>query len=336
MKKYICILAVAMSMSLGHAYAHEDFYAFYNFGNVKVRIKTGFEYEEINKVAMFGQLAEKMCEELRYSKPVLLDFVHHYVSNYNPNFTISYDKVSNGYLGWESKTLLWNGSKVAYSEIGDFIQGDAIVIRQHASYFQAQITLKLLEYAILQFSRINSIDTLEIKKMLQTPNGDLINSVMNQKIYRPEQNFEYGISYYFQNNRYVIFQKSRYNKRESTIAEIDNIFDIKQVNNLYAIVFDSDTSFYYVKRSDQVTYAIGAIEGKENDPYISKKQVIEKKGHRSFRVTDIDDGTLAISSWYFGKKKIGEDTFVGDFERTMIYFKDEDQVIQDLDKLVIR
>jgi hypothetical protein len=172
--------------------------------------------------------------------------------------------------------------------------------------------------------------------MLQTPNGDLINSVMNQKIYRPEQNFEYGISYYLQNNRYVIFQKSRYNKRESAIAEIDNIFDIKQVNNLYAIVFDSDTSFYYVKRSDQVTYAIGAIEGKENDPYISKKQIIEKKGYRSFRVTDIDEGTLAITNWYFGEKKIGEDTFVGDFERTMIYFKDEDQVTQDLDKLVKR
>ena len=292
MKRYICTLIVALSMTLGHALAHEDFYAVYHFGNVKVRIKTGFEYEEIKKVAMLGQLAEKMCEELKYSEPILLDFIHLYVGDCIPSFYISYGKVNNESLKWganQNRSLFLDDNKVVFREIGDFLQGNAIVIRQSANYFQAQTTLKLVEYAISNFSRINSIDTLEIKKMLNTSNSDLLNSMLEQKVYRQEKNFEYGISYYCQNNRYVIFQKSRYNKRESVITELDNIFDIKQIDNLYAVIFDSDTSFYYVKRSDSIVYEIGETEGKENNQYISKKQVIENRlGYEPFKVTNID------------------------------------------------
>jgi len=306
--RYICTLIIALFMTLGHALAHEDFYVTKEFGNVKVRIRIGFECEEINNVTLLGQLAEKLCIKLNYKEPIFLDFGHDYIGNLIPDFYISYNKVNNEYL---------------------------IEIRQIARHFQAQTTLKLLEYAIMNYNNTKSIDTLAIKEALNTPNSELLNSILKQKIYRPEKNFEYGISYYLQNNRYVIFQKSYYLKKESDLIELDNIFDIKQIDNLYAVIFDSDTSFYYAKRSANIVYGIGDTVGKEDNPNISKRQVIEdRKGFQPFKVTNIDRGTLAITFDYFGKKDVDDYSLIGNFERTLIYFKDEDQVIQDLDKLI--
>jgi len=346
MGKYIHTLIVALIMTMGYAYAHEDFYAVYHFGNVKVRIKTGFEYEEINKVAMWGQIAEKMCKELNYSKPVLLDFFHRYGGRGNsiPNFFISYDKVDNKYLGWggganQNKSLFWEDSKVVFREIGDFLQDDAIVIRQHASSFEALTTLKLLEYAILNFNQIQSIDSLEIKKMLSASNSDLINNMLNQTIYRPEKNFDYGISYYSQDNRYFVFQKSFFNKQESIITHIDNIYDIKKIGDMAAIVFDSDSSFYYVAQSGAVHFD-GSSGGRQNNPSISKRQIIENRGgYKSFRVVGIGDGKIAIIFSYRAEwKEKGEENsdliWHGEKERILIYLSKADRLIQDFDELL--
>lgn len=58
------------------ASAHQDFYVIKEFGNIKTRIKTGFQYEEIKKVEIIGKLAEFLAKELNYNEPILLDFNH--------------------------------------------------------------------------------------------------------------------------------------------------------------------------------------------------------------------------------------------------------------------
>ena len=44
-KKRICILIIVFVMNFGNAFAHEDFSIGYNFGNVNVRMLTGYQYE---------------------------------------------------------------------------------------------------------------------------------------------------------------------------------------------------------------------------------------------------------------------------------------------------
>jgi hypothetical protein len=65
-----------------------------DFGNVKVRIKTGFHYEEIKKSWIIGELAYRSCQKLIYSKPVFIDFTHPYVGDYEPDYFLSFDNGS--------------------------------------------------------------------------------------------------------------------------------------------------------------------------------------------------------------------------------------------------
>ena len=320
----ISLLIVALSVTFGNAFAHQDFFVAKDFGNVKVRIKTGYEYEEINKVAIFGQLAEKLAKDLKCSESIFLDFNHHYTGNCTPDYFISYE--------------------------------DIIVIRQVARQFQSHTTLKLLEYAILNLKnikstqtqieynknycnwKINSIDTFAIKKMLQTPNSDFLNNMLNIKVYRPEENFEYGISYYWQNNRYFIFQKSFFNKQESVITDFENIYDFKKTGNLSAIIFETDSSFYYVAQSGYVHFGVGGTGDQQNKPQISKRQIIENEvGYRPFTIVGIGGGKIVISFSHWAEWKDDENsefTMIGQKERTLIYLTKEDKLIQDLDKLL--
>jgi hypothetical protein len=63
-------------LTFGTTFAHKDFWKVADFGNVKVRVKTGFQYEEINKAFIIGQLAEKLSKDLNYADTIFLDFNH--------------------------------------------------------------------------------------------------------------------------------------------------------------------------------------------------------------------------------------------------------------------
>lgn len=57
--------------------AHQGFWVVTESGNVKTRIKTGYQYEEIKKVQIIGELAELLAKKLNYNEPILLDFNHY-------------------------------------------------------------------------------------------------------------------------------------------------------------------------------------------------------------------------------------------------------------------
>jgi len=325
--------------------AIEPFYVLKDFGNVKVRYNTIFENDEIiNKVALWGELAEKLSIALNYSAPVFLDFGYY---NCNPDLVTAYDRVDNEYLwGTNTKSLIWddNKNKVLFREVGNFLESEAIVIRQVESN-QPQTTLKLLEYAILNLNHIkltqkkiqyntrycsnelNSIDTLEIEKILKTPNSDLINNILNQKLYRPEKDFMYGISYYWQNNEYYIFQKNSYNYagHESVVASIKNVYKVWKIGDSSALIFDTDSSFYYVE-TGRAVYTVGDSIVRQSDAHLSERQVIENKGnYRIFKVEYIDDKKLAIYLTYNSMIRIkGENE-----DRTLKFLIKENKLIQD-------
>ena len=327
--KTIGLIAVmSLIMVLGDVSAHEDFYVTKAFGNIKVRIQTGFEYEEINNVALLGQSAEKLCKALNYYEPVLLDFIH---SNRTPVFFVSYEN------------LAWGGNQGP--NLGDFMEGNAIVVRQVGMYFQSQTTLKLLEYAILNLNdikstqkqvvyneahiynkwKIHSIDSLIINNILKTPNSNLVNNTLQHRIYRTETDFRHGVSYYMQNNRYHVFRKDSFSGKETGLIDLECIYDFKRTGNRgnWVIFFDSDSSFYYAGGLSQ----------------ISRRHVIENMGnHRPYNIAYIGEGKLAIYFWYWKREReedeVGEYILVGDKERTMIYLTKEDKLIPNLDKLL--
>lgn len=322
MKPHRYIFTIILTFSFGTAFAHQDFWTSVDYGNVKVRVETGFDYEEINKAFIIGQLAEKLSKEQNYTEPIFLDFNHHYTEECNPAYFISYDK-----------------GKIEHTWVGaakpqDILKSNSIVLRQVSHQFDVIATLSLLEYSINNISsiktsqkqieynqnycqwKINTIDTTLIKEQLQKTSSGLLNNILKSRIERPDNDFKYGISYYWQDNKFHLFLRD-YNKPDTTIASIDNIYNIKKFGSSSAIVFDTDSSFYYISQYGSTI--------------VSKKQVINNTYDyfMPFKVEDIGGDKLSIFFFYYT-----EEAGLQPKERTLLYLTVKDELIQDLDKLI--
>ena len=308
-------------LSVSNFFAHQDFWTTKTFGKVKVRIKTGFHYEEINKVWIIGELASKLAITLKFNDTIFLDFEHHYTSEITPDYFISYDD--------GSIKESWSGGDVLR-----FLEGNALVVREVARTFDAAATLKLLEYAFNHLGEIkqtqtrflynknycqwliNSIDTAKVRQISRGPLSALIKGVMNTKIYCPqEEKHSNSISYFFRNNKYHFFHKG-YNFKDSVLFVVDNIYQIKVISFNEAIVFETDNTFFYVRGL--------------NNPHVSKRWIIEDKSgyFEPYEIARVGGSKVTISFWYYSK---GDDRTYK--KRTLIYRSDKDKLTQDLDKL---
>lgn len=275
--KYIFFFSVLLC-SITKVYSSQDFYEIKKYGNITVRIKSGYSYEEINKGLIIGRLAEKLTKKLKYSKTIFIDFNHYYTGNCTPNYFISFDK---------GKVL---GNKLENGEPEkEILKQNSIVIRQVSSSFDTQTTLKLIEYAIKNvddiektqklvvykknycFWEFESINQNMITKIINSPNTNTIKDCLNTVITLDNKS---GISYYFKNNTFTIFYKSKANKK-SEIIKLKNIYYIERINPETQIIFDTQKSFYYLSKnriskkqhipSPRIPYRPYKIENKGKD-----------------------------------------------------------------------
>jgi len=297
-------------------FAHQDFYRIKKYGKITTRIKTGFEYEEIKKIELIGQLAQNLAKNLNYNKNILLDFNHFYTGNCVPDYFLSYDNGSIENTRYNSKT------KPVFKK-------NKLIIRQVSNDFDIIKTLKLLEFSILneeiisrnqrkiQYNKnycnwiINSLSKKEIK--IDTPHSELIKKLINQKTYRIEGEVPDSIRYYWKNNKYYIIEGNSFLKEENIILEVDKIFDFKKIYNTI-FLFDSNDSF----RAIYYDFP--------NDVKVSKK----------WKLINYHDD-LYINRTYRPKKinHIIEDKFYFYHTRKMhVYSNKKDILIRDLDSLL--
>ncbi len=125
-----------MFLNIMICHAHQDFYVTKTFDNLTVRIKTGYEYGEINKLKILGELGQRMLEKADYKGKILIDFNHYYTGKCEPDYFISYDNGSIKYT-WDNNLR----PKSVLSSSG-------LVIRIVSSRIDYKKTLELLNYAI--------------------------------------------------------------------------------------------------------------------------------------------------------------------------------------------
>lgn len=84
----------------------------------------------------------------------------------------------------------------------------------------------------------------------------------------------------------------------------------------YWVVFDTDSTFYYVNRYNRM---------------VSKQQTIESKCdfYEHYKVEYIGGDKISIYFWYYSNNE-----YLQFKERTLIYLIENDFLIQDLDKLI--
>ncbi len=304
-------------------YAHSDFWIIKTFGKVKVRIRTGFHYEEINKAWLIGEYTNILTKKIKYNDSIFLDFNHAYTGDCIPDYFISYD----------------NGSiKESYSggETYHFLNIKAVVIREVSRKFDIATTLKLVEYAVsnlifvkhnqrsLEYNKnyyqwlINSIDTaITRKESLVTPSV-LINQVLSEKVFRPKKDEQTCvISYFVKDNKYNICFNSFETKKDTIVLVTDNIYQFEEISYHEVLVFINDSTFYYFNGNYR--------------PNQSNKLVIQNSNnyYRPFEISKIYPYKITISFSEYTKKGGRQPRY-----RTLIYRSDVTDLIQDIDELI--
>lgn len=318
-------------MCSANLWAHSDFWKTKTFGNVKVRILTGFDYEEINKVWIIGELASKLCHSLGYKDTVFFDFNHHYTADCYTDYFVSFDQgnIIEGYDQTNSEPILKHKS---------------LVLREISRTFDACISLNLLEYAIKNLKmiqarqslltynknfcnwKVNTIDTAIIRQASNAPVSALLNTILKARIDRPsseDSSAADNLSYFFKENKYHVYSKANYlnsdEPNETVLLVTNNIYQFTKLSPHEAVVFDTDGTFYYVQGS---TYSSA-----------SKRHTIEN--HESFyepyTVTKLGWDKVAISFW-----RSNTDQASGYKESIALLNIKKDEVLQDLDKVLER
>lgn len=170
----ILIFSILFFINLQVSYGFSDKEINKQYGNVHVRVTTGYWYSEIDKALIAAQLAQKLSSRLHYKKPIFIDFHHYYIDNCIPDHFIAYN---NGNLN-----DTWGVNKKKQGIISE----KSIVLRQVAPKYDIEATLKLLEYAINNTSLIKREQNIfEYNKnycqwMIESIDTTLINSLLTK------------------------------------------------------------------------------------------------------------------------------------------------------------
>lgn len=307
----------------GEAYAHQDFWITKTFGRVKVKIHTGFQYEEINKAWIIGEYTQELCKVLRYKDTIMLDFIHTYTDYLPPFHFISYDRGPMTKYGYKNETEY-------------LLEKEALVIWEFSKKFNPENTLKLVEYAITHLAfvktsgnqieykdsplrcSINSIDTISIKEILALPSSQAVLKTLHKKILRPS-GVHHGnsiVSYYYQDNKYHIYYGSPDGKTRILLVTED-IYQFSELSHYDILIFTTDSTFHFIR----------ALYSEK----VSKEMKIEDKGdyYRPFETILLTPYKAAIS--FMIPAKEGQ---LSPQHRTILYRSDTDDLIQDLDALI--
>lgn len=320
--RHLILLALLFILTTEAVFGHSDFWLTKDFGNVKVRITTGFQYEEIKKSWIIGELAKKLCRQLNYTKPIFIDFNHYYIGDCEPDYFLSFDD--------GSIIQTWENAKPK-----PLLNEKSLVIREVGRKFTPSITLQLLEYAItnayeirstqklIEYNqnycqwKVRSIDTLQVKRIASGKISEVVKRVLMTRVYRHEdRKNKNNISYYFQNNKYHIFYDT-YEIKDSVLLAVDNIYQFENISFDENIVFDTDSSFYFIQGV--------------NNPRTSKRWVIEKTNgnYRPYDISTVGSYKVTFSFWYYDKT-VGKQLK----ERNVLYKSNSDELLQDLDKKI--
>jgi hypothetical protein len=298
MKKIITLFFLLLLTN--RLFSHTDRTFSFTYENVTVMFHTGSYYEELEKAKIAGKAVAKLSSIYGFKENILLYFEHDYAYQRESHIFLSFGKP---YYIWELDELVFH--------VPDHLTGEYLVIRQLDSIFDIKNTLKLAEYGI---NNINALKTEEfqevkLKKEMSSPDRFLVRTfnsldrkhvnkilaaeltgkgqnAMQAKFYK-EEAYPQSISYFFQNNEFVVFLRDRQGK-EIIIDTLPEIRYFKSLLDEYFFLFSSWGEFtYYEKKIVPNSFSAEIIpnvkiEGIKNDLY--KYISIELLSNNTFKI----------------------------------------------------
>jgi hypothetical protein len=259
-KAKLGILALFISIN---CFAHKDKVVNETYGNVIVYMKTGFEYLDIDKIQVIGQLSQELSERLQYKDTILLEYVHDCTDEYTDDLFIL---ESNDY-NFKLNTGIKSDYKTKSTNNG-------LAVRIYANEINVVDVLKLVEYSIKNNEKINSYLTRKsirfnnaedraflgelisdatdddlIESIILSNPSDLVKNIINKKILIKGQE-NYGIEIYWQNDKFLFEYKHFRSDKQELVFEIKDYFYHLYVNVNDVLVFVDKNSFYFLDGTD--------------------------------------------------------------------------------------
>jgi len=325
----VVILLLALTLLVGSSHATIAVDLENELGNVKTRIGLGLQPDpRPQKVYAIGELARRLAARLDYSEPIFLEFGRDFGS------------VPDYFLSFTDGAIVEVGAR---NQRKPLLGSPGIVIRHIRGPLDVAGVLKLVEHAIRNLEsikseqrvqvygkyRIVSISNTQIEDVLHRPMSHTVEKVWRTRVEgrRLEARESCGVSYYFQNGRFVVYSGNRF-LGEKPLLNLQDIADFKVLSDSQVLVFDTRTSFYYV----------GATDSK-----CSRRHVIEETRGllEPYEVVSLGRDKIAICFSCFVPLPPWERTgkivtTVKVKYRVLLYRTEHDELIQDLDEVLDR
>jgi hypothetical protein len=245
-----------------NSFAHKDKQIHKKYGNVKIYMKTGFEYSDISKLKVIGKLSKKISEHLKYKDTIFIEYIQDYTNKYLNDIYLLENNNSNYRFISGIPSINENAIKS---------NNEGISIRVYADKINIQNILKLVEYAIVNNEKLNShflkqkVQLIDkgfeyshfktiansnkfIEKIFGTKTSTFLKSIINKKtdIELQEQS---GNEIYWKNNEFLFeYKYLKWLKKENRLFYKikDYYYHINIGYGNRILVFIDKTHFYYV------------------------------------------------------------------------------------------
>lgn len=297
------IIIVLLFFSSINAFAHKDKLVSETYGNVKTVIMTGFNYLDIDKIKIIGQLTKELSNRLKYRDTILIEYIHDYTNKYSDDlYLLEYN--NSNYKLLEDSSIKSNYTIKS--------NGKGLSVRMYADNINIVDVLKLVEFTILNKEKTNSYLTqknigynvLEDKALLSplfvqatddkvikkifASTSEIVNEIIQERILVNGQE-PYGLEIYWQNGKFIFEYNNTLDNSKDFVFELEDYYYHLYVNQNSIVVFADKNSFYY-------------LDGKKAN---EKRQVaLEKRTFAPIRVMNFGDKILFQSPWNYSNINI--------------------------------
>lgn len=259
MKKTLLLILFLIS-TIGIARVHKDMVVYETYGNVKVFLRTGFHYSEVEKIKVIGKLSEKLSLKLSHNDTIFIEYIQDYTDLYSKDI---YTFENNTNLSFN------NGLRTNFKP--DKIK-PGISIRINANKINVVDVLCLVEYAIINHKNLSEkvinqkvIDRWgdndqELEFNIKSVSDELLNQIFSQKSELVQELISertyinkielIGIETYWMNDKFTF----EYKFRDAPIVKLIDVTDYYYYLELgyeSLLIFINKNMFYYAKPNDE-------------------------------------------------------------------------------------
>jgi hypothetical protein len=268
MKYKLVILALLLSFN---CFAHKDKVIQKTYGNVKTYMRTGFDYSDIDKIKIVGQLSKKLSDRLQYKDTIFIEYIQDYTDKYaNDLYMLEFNN---------SNYKIITGIEPEYKIDSN---NSGLSVRIYADRIKVVDILKLVEFTIINEEKTNSYLTKKnigynvyedkelIKQLIEqiiSSESQLIKDIINEKILVNGQD-NYGIEIYWQNDNFLFEYNHIHSDKQEIVFELKDYFYHTYVNVNDILIFVDKNSFYFLDGTNHKKKEIINIDNSSYAPLV--------------------------------------------------------------------